>query len=71
MTSALLVDPAAPAKSPSSSHLPERLPCDGAGEGPALLEELGILAETTGRESGRTSSYAKYLDRLRVKTKLE
>jgi Fic family protein len=36
-----------------------------------LLEELGILAETTGRKRDRTFGYAKYLDRLRVGTELE
>ncbi len=37
----------------------------------ALLEKVGILAETTGRRRDRTFSYAKYLDRLRVGTEIE
>jgi len=37
----------------------------------ALLEEVGVLTETTGRRRDRTFSYAKYLDRLRVGTELE
>ena len=37
----------------------------------ALLEEVGVLAETTGRRRDRTFSYGKYLDRLRVGTELE
>jgi Fic family protein len=37
----------------------------------ALLEEVGILNETTGRRRDRTFSYAKYLDGLRVGTELE
>lgn len=36
-----------------------------------LLEELGILAETTGRKRDRTFGYAEYLDQLRVGTELE
>jgi Fic family protein len=36
----------------------------------ALLEELGILSETTGRQRDRTFGYARYLDRLRVGTEL-
>jgi Fic family protein len=37
----------------------------------SLLEELGVVAETTGRRRYRTFSYAKYLDLLRVGTDLE
>jgi Fic family protein len=37
----------------------------------ALLEEVGVLTETTGRRRDRTFSYLKYLDRLRVGTELE
>jgi len=37
----------------------------------ALLEEVGVLTETTGRRRDRAFSYAKYLDRLRVGTELE
>lgn len=36
----------------------------------ALLEEVGVLIETTGRRRDRTFSYAKYLDHLRVGTEL-
>jgi hypothetical protein len=37
----------------------------------ALLEEVGVLAEATGRRRDRTFSYATYLDLLRVGTELE
>jgi Fic family protein len=37
----------------------------------ALLEEVGVLTETTGRRRDRTFSYSKYLDHLRVGTELE
>jgi Fic family protein len=37
----------------------------------ALLEEVRVLTETTGRRRDRTFSYAKYLDHLRVGTELE
>jgi Fic family protein len=36
-----------------------------------VLEQLGILRETTGRRRDRTFSYAAYLDRLRAGTDLE
>jgi Fic family protein len=36
----------------------------------ALLEEVGVLGETTGRRRDRTFSYSKYLDHLRVGTEL-
>lgn len=36
----------------------------------SLLEEIGILAETSGRKRDRTYGYARYLDRLRVGTEL-
>jgi Fic family protein len=42
-----------------------------AAKATALLEEVGVLTETTGRRRGRTFSYAKYLDHLRVGTELE
>jgi hypothetical protein len=35
-----------------------------------LLEQLGILEETTGRRRDRTYRYAGYLDRLRAGTEL-
>jgi Fic family protein len=37
----------------------------------ALLEEVGVVVETTGRRRDRTFSYKKYLDLLRVGTELE
>ena len=37
-----------------------------ASKAVALLEELGILKETTGRQRDRTFSYHRYLDRLRA-----
>jgi Fic family protein len=37
----------------------------------ALLEEVGVLSETTGRKRDRTFTYVKYLDQLRVGTELE
>ncbi len=37
----------------------------------ALLEEVGILSETTGRKRDRTFSYGEYLEHLRVGTELE
>jgi Fic family protein len=36
-----------------------------------VLEQLGVLRETTGRRRDRTFSYAGYLDRLRAGTDLE
>jgi Fic family protein len=39
-----------------------------ASKAVGLLEELGILKETTGRQRDRTFSYHRYLDRLRVGT---
>jgi Fic family protein len=36
-----------------------------------VLEDLGVLVETTGRRRDRTFSYAKYVDQLRVGTELE
>jgi Fic family protein len=37
----------------------------------ALLEEVGVLSETTGRRRDRTFSYSRYLDLLRAGTELE
>jgi hypothetical protein len=37
----------------------------------ALLEEVGVLAETTGRRRDCMYGYSKYLDHLRVGTELE
>ena len=42
-----------------------------AAKAVSLLEEVGVLAETTGRRRDRTFSYTKYLDLLRVGTELE
>jgi Fic family protein len=42
-----------------------------AAKAVSFLEEVGVLAETTGRRRDRTFSYTKYLDRLRVGTELE
>ena len=36
-----------------------------------ILEEAGILAETTGRRRDRSFAYQAYLDQLRVGTDLE
>ena len=36
-----------------------------------VLEDLGILVETTGRRRDRAFSYRAYLDRLRAGTELE
>ena len=37
----------------------------------ALLEDLGVLTENTGRKRDRTFNYAKYLDLLREGTDLD
>jgi Fic family protein len=42
-----------------------------AAKAVGVLEQLGILMETTGRRRDRTFSYAAYLDRLRAGTELE
>ena len=36
-----------------------------------VLENLGVLVETTGRRRDRTFSYAQYVDQLRIGTELE
>jgi len=41
-----------------------------AAKAVGVLEQLGILKETTGRRRDRTFSYAAYLDRLRAGTEL-
>ena len=41
-----------------------------AAKAVAVLEEHGVLEETTGRRRDRTYTYAKYLDRLRIGTDL-
>ncbi len=35
-----------------------------------VLEQLGVLQETTGRRRDRTFSYAAYLERLRIGTEI-
>ncbi len=42
-----------------------------AAKAVGVLENLGILQETTGRRRDRTFSYAAYLDRLRAETELD
>jgi Fic family protein len=42
-----------------------------AAKAVAVLEQLGILRETTGRRRDRTFSYTAYLDRLRAGTELQ
>ena len=42
-----------------------------ASKAVGVLEEIGILRETTGRRRDRTFGYAAYLDRLRAGTDLE
>ncbi|MHB8419060.1 MAG: hypothetical protein ACYDCL_13365 [Myxococcales bacterium] len=39
-----------------------------ASKAVAVLEKLGVLKETTGRQRDRTFSYHRYLDRLQVGT---
>lgn len=41
-----------------------------AGKAVGVLEESGVLVETTGRKRDRTFSYAAYLDRLRTGTEI-
>jgi Fic family protein len=42
-----------------------------AGKAVHLLEDLGVLTETTGKQRDRTFVYAGYLDRLRVGTEVD
>jgi Fic family protein len=42
-----------------------------AGKAVQLLESLGVLTETSGRQRDRTFAYAAYLEKLRVGTELE
>jgi Fic family protein len=42
-----------------------------AGKAVQLLEQLGVLSETSGKQRDRTFAYSKYLDRLRAGTELE
>jgi cell filamentation protein, protein adenylyltransferase len=41
------------------------------GKAVQLLEKLGVLTETTGRQRDRTFAYASYLERLRTGTEIE
>jgi Fic family protein len=42
-----------------------------AGKAVQLLENLGVLAETTGKQRDRTFAYASYLEKLQVGTEVE
>jgi Fic family protein len=42
-----------------------------AGKAVHLLEDLGMLTETTGKQRDRTFVYAGYLDKLRVGTEVD
>jgi Fic family protein len=42
-----------------------------AGKAVQLLEKLGVLNETTGKQRDRTFAYASYLDKLRVGTEID
>jgi len=42
-----------------------------AGKAVQLLESLGVLTETSGKQRDRTFAYAAYLEKLRVGTELE
>ena len=42
-----------------------------AGKAVQLLENLGVLTETTGKQRDRTFAYARYLEKLRVGTEVE
>jgi len=42
-----------------------------AGKAVQLLESIGVLVETTGKQRDRTFAYKAYLERLRVGTELE
>jgi len=61
---ALRVDLAAPGKLLDTTK-------PTAAKAIGVLEQIGILRETTGRRRDRTFSYAGYLDRLRAGTDLE
>jgi hypothetical protein len=41
-----------------------------AGKAVQLLENLGVLTETTGKQRDRTFAYAGYLEKLRVGTEV-
>ena len=42
-----------------------------AGKAVQLLESLGVLTETSGKQRDRTFAYAAYLEKLRAGTELE
>ena len=42
-----------------------------AGKAVQLLERMGVLTETTGKQRDRTFAYASYLERLRVGTEAD
>jgi Fic family protein len=42
-----------------------------AGKAVQLLENLGVLAETSGKQRDRTYAYARYLEKLRVGTEVD
>jgi hypothetical protein len=42
-----------------------------AGKAVQLLENIGVLVETSGKRRDRTFAYKKYLERLRAGTELE
>jgi Fic family protein len=42
-----------------------------AGKAVHLLENLGVLTETTGKQRDRTFAYAGYLEKLRVGTEVD
>jgi Fic family protein len=41
-----------------------------AGKAVQLLENLGVLTETTGKQRDRTFAYVSYLEKLRVGTEI-
>jgi len=42
-----------------------------AGKAVQLLENLGVLAETTGKQRDRTFAYARYLEKLQAGTEVD
>jgi Fic family protein len=42
-----------------------------AGKAVQLLENLGVLTETSGKQRDRTFAYASYLEKLRVGTEVD
>ena len=69
---------AAPGASVMAIRLMDRLPIHPvvtipptAGKAVQLLESLGVLTETPGKQRDRTFAYAKYLEKLRVGTEVD